>query len=237
MRMDRYEGGDRERKSLAGLATDPRLLASLAPNWPKDGLSAPWSNLLASWCVEHYLRYATAPGKDLVGIYRAWAETGADRATEELVESFLRAVSDELDGPGGDKGGSEYLRNLALEHLDYVRLDKLQELIRADLQSGNIAKAKSRVSVYSPLEMGTGAAAGVSVFQDKEALARAFDRKSDPIVEYPGPLGISSTPASRGTRWSHSWPLPRPARHPGSSTSRFGPSASGSEWPCSRLAT
>lgn len=184
MRVERIEGGHREVRVVAAMACHDALLAQIAPKWSPDMVSSPWAGLVAGWTVQHYLRYGKAPRMELSGYFARWSEVSEDRATSELISKFLQYVSDIHDQ---EAESVEYLSDLARDHFDTVRLQRVCDTIKADLASGDVAKAKVRINTFGSIQFTSGE--GVDVLTDKGAVERAFAKVSDPLIEYPGALG------------------------------------------------
>lgn len=179
--------GSQERRIITGMIVDDSVLGRLSAKWVKEGLFASrWTNLIGGWCVNYYNRYNKAPGKAIVGLFESWARESRDKETTEIVERFLEGLSGEYEELAKDSN-PDFVVDQAAEYFDRVRLAQLAENIQADLDNGDIAKAKARQDKFSFVEI--GAAAGVDVLSDMSAVKRAFSRKSEPLIKYPGALG------------------------------------------------
>jgi hypothetical protein len=188
MRTERRSGSD-ERRVAIGMITDAAVLAAVAARWDRtEGLFASaWANLVGGWCVRYYERYGTAPGPHIQGMYDHWAGKGErDKDTLALVERFLSGLSDEYETLAAESN-SQYTIDLAGEHFNRVRLQRLADAIYGDLDSGDPTAALARVDKWGRVELGGGA--GVDVLSDAAAIEAAFEAEYDPIVVYPGALG------------------------------------------------
>lgn len=176
------------RRVLTGIITDSTVCAAVAARWdPEAGLFASrWENMIAGWAVKYHATHGKAPGNHIAPIYESWA-AGADRdaATLDLVERYLRGMSDEY--AAGEGLASDYLIDLAGSYFDRVRLRRLAEGIAADLDMGDLRAARDRAAGSRPVEIGAGA--GIDVFNDFAALSAAFNDQSIDLIHMPGALG------------------------------------------------
>lgn len=185
MKVEKIDGRT-QRRILTSMIVDKAVLGAIAMKWTKEGLfSDKWSNLIGKWCCNYFERYEKAPGQDIEGIFEKWAEKTNDEETVELIERFLDKISEQYESE--PEFNSTYMIDTAAEYFNRVRLEKLAETIKADIQTGDLAQAQKRVDSFSNVEI--GAAMGVDVLSDKEAIKRAFASKSKPLVVYPGALG------------------------------------------------
>jgi hypothetical protein len=184
MQIERFNGAP-ERRILTGLIVDDEILGKVADKWTKEGLFASrWSNLVGSWCCSYYEKYGKAPRKAIEGLFESWTSKNNEKETVELVESFLEGLSGEYET---QESNTAYLVDLAGTHFNKVRLERFTENIRDELEAGDVNKALQEALAFSHVEIGR--TEGVDVLQDTAAIKRAFARKSEPIVKYPGALG------------------------------------------------
>lgn len=186
MQVERRDGSQ-ERRILIAMIVDAGVLAQLSAKWSKEGLfSSRWANLVGSWCVDYYNLYDEAPKKSVQGLFENWAEDSNDKANVELIERFIEGLSDEYETLQKESN-TEFVIDLAGKYFDKIRLTKLVENIQADLDRGDVEKARSRHEKSVRIEI--GGATGVDVLRDMDAIKRAFKRKSQPLIIYPGALG------------------------------------------------
>ena len=179
--------GSHERRILTGLIVDDGVLGRISSRWTKEGLfNSRWANLIGQWCVDYHERYGKAPGKSIEALFETWAAKARDAETVELVEKLLQGLSGEYVSLARESN-TDLIVDLAAEHFEKVRLAKLRDAIESDLANGDVAKASQRVDKSFRVEI--GAAAGVDVLSDRTAIKRAFERKKEPLIKYPGALG------------------------------------------------
>lgn len=181
------QDSSQERRILTGMIVSRAFLARIASKWEKGGLfRTKWCNLIGGWCVKFFRKYDKAPRSGVQSLFEEWAENRSDRETVDLIERFLARLSGEYKALAREIN-LDHLTDMAGEHFNRVRLEKLAEEIQADIEAGESDKATGRVSKFSHIELGAGA--GIDVMFDHEAIREAFEAKADPIVKYPGDLG------------------------------------------------
>ena len=186
MKVDKWEGGE-ERRILIGMIVDGVVLSQIRNYWNGELFRSDWCNIVGDWCTKYYDRYGSAPGKEVQALFESWASNKPDRDTVQLVGKFLGQISNEYQRKQKDRN-SQHTIDLAAKHFNSVRFEKLADELRGDVGSGKLKSAFDRVNKFSQIEMGVGA--GIDVLSDKQAIYDAFKSKRDPLVEYPGPLGI-----------------------------------------------
>jgi hypothetical protein len=178
--------GSLERSVLIGMITSSTVLRSLSQHWPTKGeglFSSSWSNLLAKWSVDYFNKYGKAPNKRIETMFLKWQESNtADKDTQKLLSSFLSGLSKEYSQAG--KINADYLIDTAAEYFNRVRINRLQEMLLADLDSGDLAKAESRIATYSRIEMGDSGF--VDLATDQTAMEDAFLHQSESLIDYSG---------------------------------------------------
>jgi RecA/RadA recombinase len=185
MRIEKSEGS-RGKKILTAMIVDPVVLGRIAPRWDGELFSSTWENLVGAWCVDYYRKYEAAPGRAIEGLFESWADDQADESTVGLVERFLNHLSDEYSRKRKERN-SDYILDLAQGYFETVRLRKLAESIEGDLTMGKLDRARKRVQKSVPVEMNGESLR--SVF-DMKTLKKAFLSKSEPLITYPGALGV-----------------------------------------------
>jgi hypothetical protein len=188
MIIQQAKDGGRERTVLTACVVSRSVLARISARWDGRLFSSDWGNLIAGWCVDHFRKHNTAPGKEVIYPFQDWSQKTKDEATVRTVESFLGHLSDQYS-----RLKKEVNATLVLEQADKlfnrVRAQRLAEAIEADLDDGNDDRALKRVQEFSKVEL--SAKSGVDLFQDAEVWRKAFEEDIDaePVVKYPGALG------------------------------------------------
>lgn len=183
MRVEKRDGS-RERRVLLGMVVDQVVLSSIAPKWDDKLFSSEWANEVGKWCVKYFERYGKPPRQAIEGLYESWSSRHPDKSTAKVVEKFLTELSGEYDG---EEINSKYLLDLASEHFTRVKLMRLRDQLDGDLDTGKLSDAEKRVNTYTKVDIGTGA--WIDVLNDRSAVRRVFERKSEPLITYPGALG------------------------------------------------
>ena len=175
------------RTVLIGMAVSDRVVARLAPQWPKEGMFASrWANLLGSWCVKFHRRYGTAPNENLEGIFAKWADT-ADKDEVRLVGKFLESLDGEYRRLK-KKLNPELVLDEATALFNEVRRRQTLQKAQGLLDAGKADEFDQVMKSYSTIEVAEDGM--TDLFQD-EALIRDVtgDRSQDVLFQMKGPLG------------------------------------------------
>lgn len=185
MKAERRDGSD-ERRILTAMLLDKTVLARVASKWDGALFRTPWANQIAKWALDYYERYERAPEKNIESIYENWAEDAPDKNQVSIIAKFLAYLNAEYEA--GPEINTDYITDLAGRYFNRVRLGKLTEAIQADLDTGEIDKARDRAETFNRIELGAGA--GIDALEDENAMREALDGEAtEALVEYPGALG------------------------------------------------
>jgi hypothetical protein len=185
MRVDRKKGSA-ERRILIGMIVDEILLGRISSKWTDNMFRSKWANLVARWCLWYYNKYKKAPMKHIESLYEKWSEKAADKSAADLVAKFLSSLSEEYETLK-EESNTDYLIDLAGNHFNQVVIERLLEKAQDEIDDGQVDTAHSLIISHNRIEMGMGK--GINVFEDKEALKKAFESRKEPLVKYGGDLG------------------------------------------------
>lgn len=187
MRIEQKDGSV-ERMIATAAILDQHVLAHIADKWEKEGLlRSSWANWVVNQCVRYFKKYGKPPAKAIRGIFSSWASNGAaDKDAVKLVEKFLEGLSDEYQ-QAQKEINSEYVVDLASEHINTVRLERLAESIQGDIDRGKAEEAVKKVQGFAKLELGSRGL--VNVLKDKSVMREALTESVESLIKYPGALG------------------------------------------------
>lgn len=186
MKVEKREGS-KQRIILTAMLVDPSVLGRIAAKWDGAMFKAKWCNLIGKWCVDYHGRYGKAPGKQVEGLFAAWADKHGDQDTIDLVEKFLTSLSGKYAARRKEIN-PDYVVDLAGDYFNQVKLEKLAEALQGDLSTGDLEEAQKRVAKFDRIEVGSKSF--INYFTDKAAHARTFAPQSrEVLIEYGGPLG------------------------------------------------
>lgn len=188
MKTTRFDGSD-VRKVITGMITDSVVCGRVASQWPNGGeglFGANWANLIAGLVIRFYREYRQPPNRQIVSIYEEWAKTTTAPDEEvETIERLLRAIADE-----SHQETSEYLIDLAGEHFNKVRLERLQHQIAMDLETGDVKAAQDRIETSLRINLGAGSYSELAHPDAADLWLQAFDTDTvRPVFRYRGALG------------------------------------------------
>jgi len=183
LRVEKRDGSA-ERAVLIGMIVSRRVLGAIADKWDRGMFASQWGSLVGGWCVDFYRKYGRAPGPAIEEIYARWTETGQDRETVRLVESFLSGLSGEYAAHKRAQN-PDFVLDRAAELFTRVRLNELREGIESDLEVGDVKKGASRVRAWNAIEIGNDA--GIVLEPGIEAVRAALEEvHTESLITYPG---------------------------------------------------
>lgn len=186
MKVEERQDGEKERRIVIAMVTRTSVLSSIAPKWQHNMFASKWANLVGKWCVDYYEKYAKAPRKAIQGLFQRWVDRhSGDKATIDLLERFLRAMSDEYEE--GGSVNAQFLLDLAVEHFARVKLIRLRDSLSGLIDTGKITESNELIREYSEIDLGAGDF--VDPFENAELQVAFFHRESNVLVAYPGALG------------------------------------------------
>lgn len=187
MRVFEEKDGASVRRALTGLITSDGVLSRTTPHWDGELFAPDWANTIADWCVDYHNKHGRAPGRDIEGLFAAWASEGRrDRSLVSAVESFLSDLSEEYEKTG--PVNVDYLVDEAAKYFNKVRLSRLAEKVKADLDAGRVDRAQERAESHHKIELGAGAV--LDLVRDEHSFDDVFDDKEEPaLFTYPGAAG------------------------------------------------
>lgn len=177
--------GTVERRILQAMIVDDSVLAQIAAHWQKDLMQNRWAAIVGGWCVKFYLKYDRAPKDAIEPIFTSWAERQEDKDTVDIVESFLEKLSGEYETLKKEIN-SKYVIDLAGQHFNKIKTQRLVESIQEDLENGDIESAQNKWGESPRIEMGVGA--GIDVLSDQNAIKSVFEERREPLIVYPQAL-------------------------------------------------
>ena len=187
MKTTKFKGNP-IRLVLAGMITDPSVLATVGNQWDDEtGLfNSRWANLVGGWCVKWHRRYGTAPNSNIQDQFNRWASKQKDDDTVELVGKFMSYMSEEYtQRPKADRN-TQYLIDQAGEYFEKASLKRLNQTIEEELELGNTDSVKKLITDFALPNLGRGAYADVT---DQTAWEDAFNYEEEALITYPGSLG------------------------------------------------
>lgn len=186
MKKYRYGSQGRGKRVLAAMASSTPVLARIAARWPKYGLFGEdrASNLIGTWCVEHFRRYGEAPGMALEARWEHWREEG-DKDLAKSIQALLEVASE-----AQDEGlpSTEVLVDMAGEHFESISMRAAVDAAQAELNRGNVSQARDLIDNRPKVDLGSSSTWDPAA--DIEDWVAAFSEElSKDLVTYPGMLG------------------------------------------------
>lgn len=177
--------GTIERSVLIGMIMNKTVLGTIAGQWTKSMFPAPWSNIIADWCIDHYQKY-NKPPKEAIRGYFAEASQRLDRDTTQLVGTLLETMEDEF-ARIKHTIDPQYLIDKASKLFEAKRLKDMADRVSAALELGDVDKARAETESFRRVELGMGSR--VMVLTDPGAPDRMLAAQGQAIIQYDGALG------------------------------------------------
>lgn len=186
MQIEKYEA-EKEKRVLTSMIMEQHVLSRVSVKWEPQGLfRSRWANIVGAWAVDWYRKYQTAPKASIEDMFQDWAEKNKDDTTVTLVDNFLADLSDEYEAES-DCGSLEYMVDIAGQLFKEVSMERHLAAVGSTLSRGSVDMAEEMMCKWNTIEFGVGA--GINLFQDKEAVRRAFEVSIDPLIQFDGDLG------------------------------------------------
>ncbi len=185
MRVEKKNSGE-ERLILIGMIVDITVLGRISSKWQRSMFKSKWANIIANWCISFYRKYDDVPMNQIESIFESWASETDNKQVIALVEKFLDSLSEEYESLQ-EESNSDYVIDRAGEYFNRVKIERLTETIQGDIDRGKVTEAINHTTSFNQIEMGVGE--GINILQDTEAIKKAFKKKGEALIQYPGDLG------------------------------------------------
>src|SRR5205085_7702272 len=184
MRIEKADSSS-ERRLLIAAITSGTFLSRVAGRVGKEPLRSRYSNLIWSWCEEHYKKYQQAPGKAIESIYEEFTKANKDQEVQTLIDRFLSSLSGEHEQNG--QLNLDHALDQAQNHLNSIRLERLREQIEGKIDKGDVDGALADQGAFSKINL--RAPVFINVLEDATAQKEALDDQQKVLIRYPGAAG------------------------------------------------
>jgi hypothetical protein len=159
--------GDKLRHVLIGMVIDANVIAAIAPHWPAHGglFGTPYADLIGSWCIEHYRKHNTAPGRAIEDIFIDWAAGSRNDDVVEAVEKLLGALNDQYDAD--EPRQTSHVVIMAQEIIQTAQRRELNEEVKIAEAAGRYDEANQLLAAYQPIDLNPRA--GIVLAADVQA--------------------------------------------------------------------
>lgn len=179
-----------EKQFLIGMVTSTPFLAGCALSVDTTLFPARYCQLVSDWCITHFKRYGTSPGKDLTAVYHAWVENEHPSDEDaDAVSTFLESISDLHDT--APEINVPFLTQELGRYMTLRGMEKLKEQIEFHLLKGEADAGLEAVQNFRSPQL----SANNGYTLTKSALARAFAAPVETLIHFPGAGGEFFGPA------------------------------------------
>lgn len=174
----------REKMVVLAMLTDDVVCRAIISQFAPEMFASQWANRIAGWAKAYHDKYQKAPQRAIFPIFQEWSESHEQDAEVELLSKFLGKLR-EVESQ--EPLNSAYVIDLASKLFTEVKLTKLAESIQGAVEVGQLDRAEQAIAEHKKVELGEDAA--IDVFEDKDAIASAFESKSEALFTMPGDFG------------------------------------------------
>lgn len=175
---------------LTGMIVSDRFLRDVQIVLDVNQFKSTHSRKIARWCLEYHNENGKAPGVHIQDIFNLKSETGQiDQDELQMIARTLDRISTEFDR--ADKFNVDYVLKRAEAFFGRQDLKNLCEEV-LELAETDTMEAIATLESYRPKKLPTSE--GINPFGNTEAIVRAFEENSEPIMKLPGALGRVMNP-------------------------------------------
>ena len=182
--------GTADRRFLTAMVVSTTYLRDVREMYAPELLSAGYARTVAGWCLKHFARYGSAPGKHVEDIFRG--EIKSKRLPKdqvELIQSFLVGISSEYVKAGGEAGlNIPFLLDETLRWFKSRDLQVLRDELDAAIERGDdptevedLIRQRRRIEKVQ--------AGGFEPYKDEARIAAMFEAPAEPLFHMPGAAG------------------------------------------------
>lgn len=174
-----------ERDLLTGLITSDEFCREIVPVLVPRQLEIEYARVLAVWVKDYFLKYKSAPQKNVMKLYRARVDELNDESMQNNILSFIKNLDENYD----DKKISnvDFSIHQSIEYLKKRSLNDLIENMSANLSLDDVDKVESLLTKYKCIE--PAETSGVSLLHDSENIGNSFLSENSTILEINGAYG------------------------------------------------
>lgn len=158
-------------------------------------MSTPYGDWLSGVCIEYLAKYGTAPGKDVLDIFKSSLKAGRVNPTmADVTLDFLKSL-DFKDPPTINHG------YLAKKAQDYFVLQLHRQLLRRlelAVEKGDAQLCEEAVAEVKKVRLQTGQVC--DPFADKDKVREAFLKDEKPLFKLSGAIGKMLNPQLKSKR-------------------------------------
>ncbi len=182
MKVVRHDGSD-ERHAVCALVHSTEVLAAVSAAWDNEAFASKYANILARWCVDHFVKYGEAPG---IGGITAKFDTWKDIADSTIVDTMADWLA---SLPATSDMTPDYAIDLIRNIVQRNSLKRLGNAITNLAETGKVEDALNIQAQWKRPKIGQEES-GVFPLADLSIVERAFEQSTKkPLIEFSGALG------------------------------------------------
>lgn len=188
---------DVEKSIVTLLITSTDYCKQVLPSTKAPYFENEWSRTVYSWVSDYFQIYGKAPDSDIRSIYE---NHFSDMKEEDanIIAAFLENLSDSADK---FQGNIDFHIQRAQDYFKRRSVICLADTLSLAISNNNIAAAEKEIEQFRQVTEGLSKWAKPSDFLN--ILAKALERKEEPLLEFGGDLGRFIGPLQRG--WLVFW--------------------------------
>lgn len=194
-----------EKDLLVGLITSDRFCQDIIPVLTPRLLQVDYSKIIASWIKDYFQKFNSAPGKDILKVFRSKCSELNDEDLQENILSFIENLNDNYEKLV--PSNVDYAIAQSIQYLKKLSLKNLAEEIEGGLATDEVEKAENFLTKYKHVER--SGSPSISILHDSERVATAFVNEATLLFEFPGAYGKVIGKVHRGDFISFLSPMKR----------------------------
>ena len=158
-------------------------------------LQSSYARLIASWCINHYIKYEEAPKELIQDIFNSNKESIQDESDVDIIESVIIHLNEKYIEKES-QFNVEYYYNKAENYLKSRSLTILSETIKGYTLQGKVKEAESTIATYNRIEKPMGR--GIDLLNDPTIFDKMEKETQNSLFSIPGAFGEAMHDVYRG---------------------------------------
>ncbi len=176
-----------ERKIIIGFIVSAEFIKQVRRIYTPRLIQSSTAKRLATWCIEFYDKYNSAPGRNIEDIYFEKLKKGLPKnLAEEIEQDILPDLNDQYLTEGLN---IPWLVEQTRQYFTTQNLKLIQSQIEESLEKGEVLEAENLALNYRPLVKEAGTFVNLSSPEVLDRLKNAFEKSNECLIKYPKALG------------------------------------------------
>jgi len=180
-----------ERRLTLSMIRNTSFIKRIRPRYKSSFIQDSFSKVVVGWCMEHYKLYKEAPKADILLYYDRWAKKlGEDDDRVELVGDLLYSYEKEYEK--FDNINVDYVVKESFDYFHRREIEQLRDDLKVALDNDKQENCEKIVNEFKHKQKEVEARR--DIFNDPDAVRRAFESVTEPLIRFPGAYGRMVNP-------------------------------------------